>query len=397
MQPQQPFGAPKQPLRPTASQNPFLAQRPVTHASSAMPTMQAAAPRPMAGGPMVGNPMVGNSNPVSPLNPAMNARPAAPAGFGSPAAPAVDNGLSDDLLNGLGAKKAEAEPEFGNSDSIVAGGDNEKKMKMLLYTAIGCGVLALVGIVVGALGLMKKPEVKVETKVESVVDNDAAWNIVRPYTTQFSYMTTVLDSGLTEAARFALAYENLSARYVWQIPDSGLTYVNYGDINYEYEKLFGYLLPKSNIDFYEYGSVVYETDDSGIDRFAVTPSNAGGSGFVSVTRVKGAEYTSTEGVLDIEVYHDNVPICGASEVSEAYCISPENINDRVVDKFVEDHESMIPVYTMEFKESNGGYVLSDVIKPTSTDDTSNDTTDDTSDDASGDLDSDDDLDFDVVE
>ena len=135
MQPQQPFGAPKQPLRPTTSQNPFLAQRPVAMpAASAMPMMQTAASRPaMAGGPMVGNPTVGN--------PMMNNPMAASAPAPAPA-PVASNMNANPFDN-----FDEPKDDFGAKDSMVAeSSDNEggeKKNNNMLYVAIGCGVLAL--------------------------------------------------------------------------------------------------------------------------------------------------------------------------------------------------------------------------------------------------------------
>lgn len=358
MQPQQPFGAPKQPLRPTTSQNPFLAQRPVAMpAASAMPMMQTAASRPaMAGGPMVGNPTVGN--------PMMNNPMAASAPAPAPA-PVASNMNANPFDN-----FDEPKDDFGAKDSMVAeSSDNEggeKKNNNMLYVAIGCGVLALAGIGFGVFGMMKKPETKVETKVEAVISEATAANLTAPYLVNIMPNVYITNTGLTDAAKFWLTYRNLPVDYVQYMNSSeGVIVVGYNEMNAIYKNLFGGDLLRSSYggEGTGYPTAVFDITEGGTEQFVITNYNGYGSipGVYPIVKIK--EITSTENGFNVAVYSDNVYGCGAGapvgiDVPEGYCFV--ELSD-TVDSFVESHADMIPVKNMVFTESDGRYVLSDIV------------------------------------
>ena len=171
MQPQQPVGGAKQPAKPqpakpqtatkpVSSKNPFLAQRPATPAASAMPAMQPAARPSVAAGPVVDGQMLGGRPATAPVS--------APAPAPAPAAPvqtpisaiSTDISLVEEPLEGINIE----EKAGGDSVAFSNGSTGANKSRTMLIAMVGCGVLALAGVVFGVLGIMKKPETRVEYK-----------------------------------------------------------------------------------------------------------------------------------------------------------------------------------------------------------------------------------------
>ena len=349
MQPQQPFGAPKQPLRPTASQNPFLASRPVAPTTSAMPAMQTATPRPMGNGPVVGNPVMGGRQmpqaaPAASMNSQMN-----------------NTTSAEDLLAGIGAnddKKSDSKEDAVVFDSSKDK-NKDKSSKMMLYVAIGCGVLAVAGVVFGVLGMMKKPETRVETKIEKTVDDVAAVNLIEPYLTSIAYATNIIDSGITEAAKFATAFNNVVGRDMYV---NGENYsVTYTALNAKYRELFGTNAPEQNVDGGAYMTASYGVDENGIGWFYVTAFPVQGAGLVPVTRVMGTRYNE-ENELVVEVYHDNVSVCGYANVTSGYCFDPLNIGEEAIDAIIEQYGDQMPTAQLIFSNEISGYSLVGIIK-----------------------------------
>lgn len=367
MQPQQPVGGAKQPIKPqpaklqsaakpTSSKNPFIAQRPATPAASAMPAMQPAARPSVANGPVADGQMLGG-RPAAAL-----AAPAAPA----PAAPvqtpiaaiSTDISLVEEPLEGINVE------EKTSSDSVAFsnGSAGANKSRTMLIAMIGCGVLALAGVVFGVLGMMKKPDTRVEYKKEILVDKAAAENIARPYFNESSPYNTILDAGMTDAAKLALAFYNLSFRGVYGPNEAGSYVVDFATMNDKYRALFGTDIPNfETINDLMAGSFAYQVNDSGVGQIVVTPITAGGTGFVSVVRVKDAAYGDEEDTLNVEVYRDIVPVCGLAEET-VYCLGPDIINDAVVDEYVENYSDTFPIVTMKFTSTDNGYVLTGIEK-----------------------------------
>ncbi len=371
MQPQQPVGEAKQPTKPqpaklqsaakpTSSKNPFIAQRPATPAASAMPAMQPAARPSVTNGPVADGQMLGGRPAAAPIAPAP--APVAPA----PAAPvqtpiaaiSTDISLVEEPLEGINVE------EKTSSDSVAFsnGSAGANKSRTMLVAMIGCGVLALAGVVFGVLGMMKKPDTRVEYKKEISVDKAAAENIARPYLNEISPYNTILDAGMTDAAKLALAFYNLSFRGVYGPNEAGSYVVDFATMNDKYRALFGTDISNfETINDLMAGSFAYQVNDSGVGQIVVTPVTAGGIGFVSVVRVKDATYGDEEDTLNIEVYRDLVPVCGLTEET-VYCLGPDIINDAVVDEYVEDYSDTFPVVTMTFTSTDDGYVLTGIEK-----------------------------------
>lgn len=374
MQPQQTFGAPKQPVRPVAP-NPFLTPRPVVPAASAMPAMQAAPVRPAQAGPMVGNPVVGN-----PVNTAAGAAAAGGAmnGASVTGATGAENPFVDELIVADAKTKTEdSEVGFGETDSVIEDGTKKpKNNKIMLYAAIGCGVLAVAGVVFGVIGMMKKPETKVETVVETVVDDVAAANILTPYLKQISYANTILDSGLMDITKFELAYRNLPATDIFYKSD-GYVAVSYDAMNYVYKTLFGGDLAKSSYGGDELFSLAEYISDDGGERFVIAPDNFSGAGLVSVTRVKEASVLGDS--LTVTVYHGNVSVCGYGD-AVGYCLGPDNIDDMAVDQFVKENADSMPTVDLVFSAADGRYILTRVTQNASPENNANGADDDVTDD-----------------
>ena len=167
---------------------------------------------------------------------------------------------------------------------------------------------------------------------------------------------------MTDAAKLALAFYQLSFRGVYG-PDEGGSYVtNLSTINDKYRALFGTDVPRfTTVSDLIAGTFSYQVSDSGVEQIVMTPVYAGGTGFVSVVRVKGATYGDEEDTLNIEVYRNLVPVCGVTEET-VYCLGPDIINDAVVDEYVENYGDTFPVVTMTFTSTDDGYVLTGIEK-----------------------------------
>lgn len=240
----------------------------------------------------------------------------------------------------------------------------KKKGSGSIIAMVGLGILAVAGIGFGIYGLMKEPEVKVETKVEPKVSLASATNIVSPYLRSLIPYATILD-GMDDGAKIMLAYRNVPSRLV-------STYdkvkVGYEALDEEYHKLFGEHLAKADTTAISGVTFSYTEYVSGYGEFEVEGDAFGGiMPIASVAKVKEASETADG--LTITVYYDNVAICeyvnspdAPDGVTEEYCISNKKFDAAGVTEFVESHEEMIPTVEMSFKEVDGRYVLTGLTK-----------------------------------
>lgn len=282
----------------------------------------------------------------------------------------------------------EQENPAGNIEQPVAPKPVEKtpKSKTCLLTSILLSVLAIGGIAFGVYGMIlanqphKCPAVSniteeniievtcpdgTTTKVEKIVDNDLAQNLIRPYLGTFNYLNNLLDYTFDDDAKIIVAFNNLPSYNLLQVGDHLMVY--YNDINGKYQELFG---SSSSLEKKDYNSAKaprFTYDDSGWGgSFNIMPFEGGGYGAAMFNIIKSASYNSDN--IIVEVYHDRISTCEVDN-NDGYCVDIESvgpiadsIDDFNMRDLITNFSDRIPVYTMTFAKDNGHYVLTNVEK-----------------------------------
>ena len=181
----------------------------------------------------------------------------------------------------------------------------KKKGSGSIIAMVGLGILAVAGIGFGIYGLMKEPEVKVETKVEPKVSREAATNILKPYIGLVYNPAVDISNGFSDGDKIIFASHSALLHTKYDSASGGQIY-NYRELDYYYHNLFGEHLEKKTVAA-DYG--ITFTYDSGRDIFIETGSGFGGPSpdYVPVTSVKEAKLDDDS--LSVVVYYDFVPSC----------------------------------------------------------------------------------------
>lgn len=233
----------------------------------------------------------------------------------------------------------------------------KKKGSGSIIAMVGLGILAVAGIGFGIYGLMKEPETKVETKVETVVSKEAAVSILKPY---LGYSPISIMDGLSAGNK--ILYASIFTNGLF---DSEGEIYYYRSLDNSYFNLFGEHLEKTTVVVGQGVTFTYNPDR---DWFLETGGawGAPNPAYERVTSIK--EVNLIDDGLSIVFYQDSVPVCeyigtdmGANGASEEYCISNEKLGMAGMNEFAENHEGM-PTYTFTFGVKDDRYVLVDTVK-----------------------------------
>lgn len=200
------------------------------------------------------------------------------------------------------------------------------------------------------------------TKVEKIIDNDLAQNLINPYMGTFNFLSNLLDYPFDDNSKMEVAWHNLS---VYNSFVSGSDYiVSYDEINAKYQELFGSSKSLEKKDYATGHSDQFKYSDNA---FRVWLYAGGGGGVGMFNVVKNASY-SGENII-VEVYHDVISMCYIGDSD--YCIdATDNVISATItsaDEYnmqdlINNFSDQIPVYTMTFAKDNGHYVLTNVEK-----------------------------------
>ena len=208
----------------------------------------------------------------------------------------------------------------------------------------------------------KESDCKSETKEVKTITNEVAQTLIDPYIMTFNYLNSVFEFGLTEDLKVGIAFRNIDPEIIRDFDKSAISFtIPYSDINGMYKKLFK---TSSDLEKKSFSISHSMTFDYSEDKFDINIPGSGGVGKAMFTVVKNAEYTS--GGVVVNVYHDVVPICSATE--DNYCVDVANSaisksdDDYNIKSLIEKYASSIPVYQMKFVTSGSHLVLDSINK-----------------------------------
>jgi hypothetical protein len=193
---------------------------------------------------------------------------------------------------------------------------------------------------------------------ESAVDKAMIQNLLDPYAVSFGPYYSVFETGLTEDAKATIALLNINYQFLGTQKNTETNFedftVYYPQVNSKYKQLFG-----SNKDLAErsFSSNKFNQLKYDNGQFTVSPAAFGGSGAYTINKIK--DFSISTDVIEVEMYHDNVPFCDlvAETVAEdeiegkTYCV--DHLDDEGIDKFLESHMEEMPVYTLKFEKDTG--------------------------------------------
>ena len=242
--------------------------------------------------------------------------------------------------------------------------DNPKKNTGMIIGMIILALLAAGGIGFGIWGLLSmqkdnetkcassekeetSEEIDINVETNSLINEELAYNIVKPYIISLRYGINIFDQEFNETNKAEVAYRNLS---------NGLNsdWVFYDDFNKEFQYLFGNdeELAKTNYQI-GYDILTYIPENN---NFKVEAGGGGGTGLYTINIVKNASSNNND--IIIEMYHDNVPICSDDSSNASYCMTNEQYEN--LESWIAEHQDNIPTYSMTFRINNEHYVLKNI-------------------------------------